>query len=137
MKIIKAWGPAAVWMTFIFTLSSRPSVQVADEYVWNFLFFKLLHVIEYGILFALILRANLFSFPRRMRNQLFWLSFVMTIAFAASDEIHQTFVPTREGKIRDVIIDGLGATLVWTYLAHISPRLPKRLKRWERSWRII
>ena len=35
---------------------------------------------------------------------------LVVIVYAASDEIHQLFVPSREGTLRDVIIDTIGGT---------------------------
>jgi VanZ family protein len=42
--------------------------------------------------------------------------------------VHQTFVPTREGTLRDVIIDGIGAALAWYTLARLLPKAPRRRK---------
>jgi VanZ family protein len=42
---------------------------------------------------------------------------VITIAFAISDEYHQTFVPGRDGNIRDVLIDSAGAGLACGIIA--------------------
>jgi VanZ family protein len=33
------------------------------------------------------------------------------ILYASSDEFHQLFVPTREGRVTDVMIDTVGGTL--------------------------
>lgn len=102
MKKISFWLPAISWMALIFFLSSRPSTSVADNQALNFIFFKSLHLIEYGILFILIYRAT----EKNIK-----LSLVLTIIYAISDEVHQLFVPTREGKLRDIFIDSLGAFL--------------------------
>lgn len=37
------------------------------------------------------------------------ISFILTVIYASSDEIHQLSVPGRSGMIRDVVIDSLGA----------------------------
>jgi VanZ family protein len=37
---------------------------------------------------------------------------IIAVIFAASDEFHQTFVPSREGTILDVLIDSLGVGAV-------------------------
>jgi VanZ family protein len=50
-----------------------------------------------------------------------WALATLAIAFtyAGLDEWHQSFVPLREARLRDVAIDALGAvsaqTLVWLY----------------------
>lgn len=102
MKKIRLCLPAISWMVLIFFFSSRPGTSVADSQVLNFIFFKSLHLIEYGILFILIYRVT----EKNVK-----LSLVLTIIYAISDEIHQLFVPTREGRLRDVFIDSLGAFL--------------------------
>lgn len=113
-KFIRYWGPPLLWMIVIFFLSSRESTQVSDIYTWNFIFFKSLHVIEYAILYFLLFRATL---PANLKNQkkARLIAFLIAIIYAASDEIHQTFVPTREGRLRDVGIDTIGMSLMYIY----------------------
>ncbi|MBQ2251230.1 MAG: VanZ family protein, partial [Lachnospiraceae bacterium] len=43
------------------------------------------------------------------------LAFVMTALYAATDEIHQLFVPGRAGRVTDVLIDCIGVAVI-TYL---------------------
>lgn len=38
-------------------------------------------------------------------------SFVISILYAISDEIHQLFIPGRSGMVQDVFIDGIGAVI--------------------------
>jgi VanZ family protein len=38
-------------------------------------------------------------------------AFAIALLYAASDEWHQSFVPSRDGTLHDVIIDGAGAGL--------------------------
>ncbi|MEK7141801.1 MAG: VanZ family protein [Patescibacteria group bacterium] len=133
MTFIRYWFPVIVWMAVIFFLSGRSSVQVAQEPVINFLFFKTLHVIEYSILFALFVRMLQNSYKFSKRSYLYLTAFLLTVAYAASDEIHQLFVPSREGRLRDVIIDAIGAGGVWIYLGQLLPRAPKRLRVWAKN----
>ena len=48
------------------------------------------------------------------------LTLLIVFLYAATDELHQLFVPTREGTIRDVLIDTTGAAIglfvVWAIL---------------------
>ena len=113
-------------MAVIFFLSGRSSVQVADEPLINFLFFKTLHVIEYAILFVLYYRA--------LKNKA--AAFFLTLLYAATDEIHQIFVPTREGKLRDAIIDAIGAGIAWISITHLLPRAPRKLRTLAKSLEI-
>lgn len=39
------------------------------------------------------------------------MALMFAVLFAASDEWHQTFVPGRDGCVRDVVIDASGASV--------------------------
>jgi VanZ family protein len=127
MKFFTYWIPVVVWMTIIFFLSSRESVLVSDQQTVNFIFFKTLHVIEYFLLYVIIFRG--FKNTVRMQKEnMFWAALIITVLYAATDELHQQFVPTREGKVRDVIIDAFGASLAWYSIQQLLPKAPKKLR---------
>lgn len=110
------WGPPVLWMVIIFFFSSRQRTQVSDVYTLNFLFYKSLHVLEYAALYFLLFRAFLKNSSNQTIRKHAWIwAFVIAILYAASDEIHQTFVPTREGRPRDVAIDTIGMFLMYSY----------------------
>jgi len=109
-----------IWMGLIFYGSSRPKVSLSENYWLSFLFFKSLHVIEYGILFTLW-RFALYGKPYSIKY-----SVTISLLYGAFDEIHQTFVPTREGRLRDVIIDLVGVLIFWLFLLE---RLEKIVKK--------
>jgi VanZ family protein len=134
MKLLQAWWPSIFWMFIIFFLSSRESVQVSEAQVINFIVFKTLHVIEYGVLFLLNVRAIRLSFPKDRVKKILVVATALTIAYALTDEIHQFYVPTREGRLRDVIIDGIGVILAWIFLTKLLPKAPKKLRAWVKSW---
>ncbi len=136
MQIIWRWLPAILWMILIFLLSGRRSVSVSHEYVLNFLFFKSLHVIEYAVLFLLNARALGLTDAKTKKTNM-RLAAVMTLVYAISDEIHQTFVPSREGKMRDVIIDAVGILLAWYSVTHILPKAPKKLRSLGKHWQLL
>ena len=48
------------------------------------------------------------------------LSFVITVIYAALDEFHQSFIPGREPKIRDVVIDSIGSISAILCLSRIK-----------------
>lgn len=125
-KLLRYWGPPLLWMIVIFFLSSRESTQVSDVYTWNFIFFKSLHVIEYAALYFLLFRAILQN-NTKMKKKAWIMAFVVAMIYAASDEIHQTFVPTREGKVRDVGIDTIGMILMYAYSKYRFTSLKKFL----------
>ena len=90
---------------------------------------KMGHVTEYAILAALCWRALRPPARGEPRSWSFrdaaW-AFTLATAYAATDEIHQTFVSTRYGSAWDVLIDAFGAFvglgLVWW------------VGRWRRRW---
>ena len=109
IKRLLFWLLPLIWMGLIFYGSSRQRVKVADQFWLNFLFFKTLHVLEYGILFLL---WHLPLYNKRYSSK---LAAFISIIYGISDEIHQTFVPTREGRPRDVFIDTLGVLIFWRF----------------------
>ncbi len=70
------------------------------------------HLTEYAVLSVLLLRARLGSNRARQVRLLQAASFAVlaAAAFAVTDELHQSFVPGREGSPVDVMIDVTGAT---------------------------
>ncbi len=72
----------------------------------------LLHVIEYALLTVTLVWGRSSGLRRRIKTrQLLWLWFLGTL-FAVSDEIHQSFVPSRDASAGDVLADVAGMTLV-------------------------
>lgn len=137
MKTLRAWLLVLFWMGIIFYFSSRERIQVSDVYPINFIFFKTLHVLEYALLFLFSYRAVRISF--RQRAEVFWViqAYMITLVYAITDELHQVFVPTREGRLRDVIIDAIGGLIAWYLIQYILPKGPKRLKTLAKSWGIM
>lgn len=126
-KSLWIWAPACVWMAVIFFLSTRQKLAVTDSYVVSFLFFKTIHLIEYSALFLLLNRSYALAWhlPAR-KTRLFAL--LTVFLYGLSDELHQTFVPTREGKLRDAIIDTFGGCIGWWIQSVIIPKLPRKLQ---------
>lgn len=97
-------------------LSSRQRISIADTQIGNFIIFKSLHIIEYAVLYLLLFRANFKTFSKKFTlKTIFTLSIIGAILYGISDEVHQTFVPTRQGSIRDVFIDTIGILLAFSY----------------------
>ena len=134
-KIIRYWLPVVLWMIVIFLFSSRQKVAVTDSYALSFLFFKTLHLIEYTFLYIVSFRAFLNTGMKKSRAYCF--AFILTVGYAITDEVHQRFVPTREGRLRDVIIDGLGGAIGWIILTQFVPKAPKKLKLLAKQWQLL
>jgi VanZ family protein len=85
------------WAALIFALSSIPDLGTGLG-GWDLTLRKVAHAVEFAILAALLVRA--------LRNP--WWASVLGIAYALSDEIHQSFVPGRQGAFLDFAIDSVG-----------------------------
>lgn len=72
-------------------------------------------MVEYGFLYYLWFRALHQTNIIPKKNTLL-AAILLTLLYAISDEYHQTLVPTREGKLRDVIIDFAGIMIIWYYI---------------------
>lgn len=124
-KALIYWLPLLVWMTTIFLFSNQPKAIRFEDKLTDFVTGKIGHLFEYAVLYILWFRAiNSELTGNNWKPPMF-----LTVLYAISDEIHQLFVPTREGKFRDVIIDTLGGIIgLWT-LKNIFPKvLPKHTR---------
>src|SRR3954471_5066495 len=109
------WAPVVAWMVVIFSASSDtqswqhssrivgPLVHwllpdLPERQVESVVFFvrKCAHMTEYAILALLIHWAFAMS-PSSEGRRTAWWCLAIVILYAASDELHQRFVPTREG----------------------------------------
>ena len=114
------WLPVFLWASVIFALSSIQQITVAEFFIWDFAAKKVAHLTEYAVLYALFLRAT---------EKNWVLSFVMTMVYAASDEIHQSYVPGRTAAVYDLAFDFSGASIsayiIWK-LKQIHPKKQKK-----------
>jgi VanZ family protein len=84
---------------------------------------KCAHLTEYAILALLVWRALRTSArtPRQPWDwRIAWQTIFIVALYAASDEIHQAFVPSREASIRDVLLDTAGG--IFAILVHWALR---------------
>jgi VanZ family protein len=116
MKFIKLWVPVFVWAGLIFYLSSIPQLTTGWG-VYDLVLRKIAHITEYFILVLLLYRAFRGSFNLTSFYLLFWSS-ILSFLYAVSDEIHQAFVPTREARIGDVLIDTLGIIIFFMLIKY-------------------
>jgi len=124
-RISTHWLPLLAWMTVIFIFSAIPSSHV-ETFAWgDFALRKSAHITEYAILAVLIRRL----FPEKKSSAAWFLSFTLTVLYAASDEWHQTLVAGRTGALLDVAIDSFGALLgltIWHKKLRKKKHLGKR-----------
>jgi hypothetical protein len=86
-----------------------PTGGIGTVNAWNGLLRKSCHLLVYGILALCWFRALAADGRRRTRAAV--MAVVLTVAIGTLDELHQEFVAGRTGRIADVLLDGLGATL--------------------------
>jgi len=116
------WGPLVAYLAVIFVGSSIPGLP--DPGVSD----KTAHLAEYGVLGVLMVRGlvgRAWTSPSLVAA----LSAVLLCAlYAASDEVHQLFVPTRQFDVFDMIADASGAALAagmlwaWGIIRRFSAR---------------
>ena len=84
----------------------------------NVVFRKLVHLGAFGLLAVLIFN----SFEKRK----FLLAWFITTVYAATDEIHQSFVPDRTASALDVGLDSLGALIALGLIRVLNQRSYKK-----------
>lgn len=116
------WLPLLLAMGVIFFVSGQPSVELPNFGLWDLSVKKLGHFLAYAVVSLMALRAVL------DRKRPYLTALLITLAYAMSDECHQTFIPGRNGTPVDVIIDMLGAfSCLW--LVHWRRWVPEALSR--------
>jgi len=127
-KRFLVWVPTLMWMGVIFWFSSRSASQAAQVDWLDFFIKKTAHFVEYFIL-AVLLSSSLANSLRITLKQLLCIALAVSICYAASDEYHQSRVPGREPRVRDVTIDTVGAStaVAILYLSHTRTRLGRRI----------
>jgi len=109
---------SAAYIFFIFYLADSSVVSKIGE----FNFYSLLHIPLYGILMILLLLAFA-SKPETSRKSRYSGAAWLAIAVGVLDEYYQSFIPSREGSIGDVLLDILGVLLVRILARRIPPLL--------------
>jgi VanZ family protein len=69
---------------------------------------KFSHLSEYAILAVLAARAFYGSANERLRQKWWMASLLLIVFYAFSDELHQSFEPSRTGSVYDSFIDIAG-----------------------------
>lgn len=147
---LKFWLPVLLWMAVIFTASSDahsyehsfsivgpmlrwlfPNMPQNKIDIIHHVFRKCGHLTEYAVFALLLWRAlhvskselPAWSWPKVGGTLL------LVFLFAATDEFHQSFVPTRTPMFSDVLIDTTGGAiglLVLWFIHHFRKRLQKK-----------
>ena len=101
------WGPPAIYALAIFVLSSlssppSPPQQLTDKHG---------HALAYAGLALVLVRALSGGRWSGLTMAAGLQAAVTAIAYGASDEWHQSFVPGRHADLWDLAADGVGAAL--------------------------
>ena len=97
---VSAWLPVVAWAALIFALSSIPHLGTGLG-TWDTILRKGAHVTEYAIFGLLLARAIGREAP----------AFLLGVAYAITDEVHQHFVSGRHSSPIDVAIDSTGVLI--------------------------
>jgi VanZ family protein len=113
---------SAAYIFGIFFLADSPAASQIGE----FNLYSLLHIPLYGVLTGLLLLA-LASKPGTNIAFRYHLAAWTAVAVGILDEYHQTFIPSREASVGDVLLDILGVVMVMILARRVSPPLWLRL----------
>ena len=109
-------------MALIFALSAQPDLNSGLGDV-DFVGRKIVHAVEFGVLWLLWLRA-LDTVPSvrvgRAGPQV--VAALITLTYAATDEYHQTFVDGRHGSPVDWLIDASGVAIAIFVMRRVQRR---------------
>ena len=107
VRRIELWLPPLLLMAAIFFFSAQPDLNSGLGTI-DLVGRKIVHFCQYALLAFLWWRA----FEGRLGpGHAALAAFLVTVAYAASDEYHQTFVEGRHGSPVDWLIDSAGAGL--------------------------
>jgi VanZ family protein len=101
------WLPPLVLMGLIYLFSAQPSLDSGLGWI-DAVGRKLIHFGEYALLCFLWWRLLRTAMPDR---QAALLAFLISSLYAATDELHQSFVDGRNGTSVDWAIDSAGAAV--------------------------
>ncbi len=133
-KIIWFWLPVIIWSLLIFTFSSEKLPMVGPSYWPDFAAKKTAHIIEYAIFSVLIYRALLNSGVRKPKAMV--IAIIICFLYAITDEMHQSFLPFRTSRVRDVIFDTIGASLSILFIWKLLQKMPKRFRKFAADLQI-
>ena len=99
-RALSLWLPVVLWAGLIFALSSIPDLGTGLG-GWDLVLRKTAHAAEFAVLGLLLARALGRELP----------ALLLGIAYAVTDEVHQSLVPGRLGSVWDVLLDSVGVAL--------------------------
>ena len=127
-----------LWMIVIFLFSNQNSIDSTEstnliyrlfgintDSIFIFVLIrKFAHLIEYLILGLLVYNM----FKNFNIKRIYICTILFCIIYSCIDEIHQLFIPGREGKLIDCFIDTLGSSIGLIFI-FLKQKLNKRLSK--------
>ena len=145
---VKYWLPVVGWMFLMFGWSTdlmsaehtsrflepflrwlSPDISNATIALIHLAVRKAAHLSEYAVLAVFLARLISFQLSETTGILPLVVAFVCAVAFAAADEFHQSFVPSRTASGYDVAIDSFGAIVG----VIIYDSLARRVRRSSRT----
>ena len=136
--LAKFWLPVILWMGVIFFMSTdagsaahtsrilepllrwcNPHISAEGIERAHHIVRKCGHLSEYAMLGILCWRALMLGRPAATGSQAVKcaiFALLLSAMYAATDEFHQSFIPSRGPSVRDVMIDSCGAMIGLTVL---------------------
>jgi len=119
------WAPLLLYMGLVFSVSSRPRPEVVSSAPD-----VLLHGGAYFVMALLAIRAFGHGLGEPVSGTALWSGVAVAVLYGASDEWHQTFVPSRVGDVYDLLFDAMGALFAGATLSLFwKARAKKSLER--------
>ena len=145
-SFLKYWLPVLIWLCVIFVgstdvLSAEQTSRFVEPFLrWlkpdissetlaqiHFFVRKLGHIFEYALLAIFLWRALRSGANLRVKISILVIVvwFVCAI-FAATDEFHQSFIPSRTASPNDVVIDIFGVVIGLTICMGFALRINRK-----------
>ncbi len=139
VRIVLAWTAVVIWMAVIFIFSHQTGSQSGQlsNTLARFLtkifqrpadqaaiarFEGVLRTLAHGGIFFILALLTCWAFSEtssaHLRNAL--LTFIVCALYAASDELHQVFIPGRAGQWSDYLIDMIGVVVAIIFYQLVS-----------------
>ncbi len=136
------WLLVASWMVMIFILSNQPAsesaklssaflqkiIELLNIIISTHTIRKAAHAFEYFMLGIFVFIASRFTWNKPKP----YFTFLFSVLYSATDEIHQHFIPGRACRFSDICIDSAGAAagiilcLLTVYVFNVLKRRKKR-----------
>ncbi len=117
-NVVIYWIPVLAWAGLIFCLSDISELKTGLSTPYEIIVRKITHMLEFGVLSVLVMRIAYKRYDISLAIS-FLTALVVAMLYAISDEFHQIFVIGRDGNIKDIFVDLLGA-YIFLHLAVVG-----------------